>query len=115
MKVDCFGTVYGMENRFCKGDVSASIFIRTIYLIIAFLNCNMHTVHLPRMSDWGAEVADRLSRLQSSTVQDRKLVKAFHNREIPECLKLWLLNPRSNWDLAKDLLNHVKKLVSKNV
>jgi hypothetical protein len=33
MKVDCFGTVYSMTNRMCKGDKSASIFVRAAYLI----------------------------------------------------------------------------------
>jgi hypothetical protein len=56
MKVDCFGTIYGIENiqnKCSKGDQSASIFIRAAYLIAAYLECNMHTQHLPRMSDWG--------------------------------------------------------------
>jgi hypothetical protein len=39
MKVDCFGTVYCMTNRMCKGDKSASIFVRAAYLISAHLEC----------------------------------------------------------------------------
>ncbi len=90
IKVDCFESIYSMEKGFCKGDVSASIFIKAIYLIAAFLNCSLHTEHLPRMSDWGAQVADRLSRNLSTTTQDRRLINAFHNRKIPACLEKWL-------------------------
>jgi hypothetical protein len=111
LKVDCFGTVYGMENRASKGDTSASVFIRSVYLIAAYLECSLHVVHLPRLSDWGAEVADRLSRDCSTTMQDRKLVNAFKNREIPDCLKNWFANPHADWNLPFKLLEHVEKLV----
>ncbi len=75
MKVDCFRAVYSMTNRMCKGDKSASIFVRAAYLISAYPECRLHIGHLPRMSDWGAEVTDRLSRQCTSTKQDPKLVK----------------------------------------
>lgn len=111
LKVDCFGTIFGMQNRFSSGDSSASVFIRAIYLIAAYLECTVHVMHLPRMSDWGAEVADRLSRSASTTMQDKKLIKAFNNRPIPACLRDWFANPVSDWSLAIHLLEHVKKLV----
>ncbi len=111
IKEDCFGTIYGMENRSSKGDISASIFIRAAYMISAYLGCVSHIVHLPRMSDWGAEVTDRLSRQSSSTLQDKKLVKAFLNRPLPVCLSRWFKNPVNDWRLAKSLLEHVKTLV----
>ncbi len=111
IKVDCFGTIYGMENRSSKGDTAASIFIRAAYMISAYLGCVLHIVHLPRMSDWGAEVTDRLSRQSSSTLQDKKLVKAFSNRLLPSCLLRWFENPVNDWRLAKSLLDHVRELV----
>jgi hypothetical protein len=111
MKVDCFGTVYSMTNRMSKGDKSASIFVRAAYLIVAYLECYLHIEQLPRMSDWGAEVSDRLSRKSSTTVQDEKLLSAFKNREIPDCLKDWFRDPKNDWQLAIRLLEHVEKLV----
>jgi hypothetical protein len=111
MRVDCFGTVYAMENRASKGDTSASVFVRAIYLIAAYLECNLHVEHLPRLSDWGAEVADRLSRLSSTTKQDSKLLKAFSNRDIPLCLRKWFDEPFPDWSLPFKLLEHVEKLV----
>jgi hypothetical protein len=110
-RVDCFGTIFGMWNGSSKGGKIASILIRTAHLIAAYLECTMHVQHLPRMSNWGAEVTDRLSRTATTTVQDRKLVKAFKSRRIPRCLSEWLKNPTEDWQLAFDLLQHVKSLV----
>jgi hypothetical protein len=111
LRVDCFGTVYGMENRASKGDTSASIFIRALYLIAAYLECNVHIEHLPRLSDWGAEVTDRLSRRVSTTRQDEKLLRAFENRRLPLCLTEWFRNPSPDWSLPFKLLEYVEKLV----
>jgi hypothetical protein len=111
IKVDCFGTVFSMSNRMCKGDKSAAMFVRAAHLIAAYLECCLHVEHLPRMSDWGAEVADRLSRKSSTTVQDKRLVKAFINRDIPKCLEEWFNCPTTDWQLAIKLLEHVEKLV----
>ncbi len=111
MKVDCFGTVYSMTNRMCKGDKMAAIFVRAPYLISAYLECQLHIEQLPRMSDWGAEVADRLSRRSSTTEQDKKMLGAYKNRNIPSCLENWFRNPVMDWSLAVKLLEHVEKLV----
>jgi hypothetical protein len=111
LKVDCLGTVFGMENRFSRGDLCASVFIRAVYLIAAYLECMIHIEHLTRMSDWGAEVADRLSRLSSTTRQDGHLLKAFQPRPVPDCLWDWFSSPTVNWNLPLDLLNHVKSLI----
>jgi len=111
LKADCFGTIFGMTNRYAKGDRCASIFIRSIYLISAYLSCTVHVQHLPRLSDWGAEVSDRLSRRATCTIQDRKLLRAFSNRTIPSCLQHWLHKPSVDWSLPTKLLDHVKSLV----
>jgi hypothetical protein len=37
VKVVCLGTIYDMENRYAKGDQSASIFNPVAYLISAYL------------------------------------------------------------------------------
>jgi hypothetical protein len=109
--VDCFGTVFGMQNKAAKGDTNASIFIRAAYLIAAYIGCTVHVQQLPRMSDWGAEVSDRLSRASTTTTQDKKLLKAFHNRNLPVCLLNWFRNPTQDYHLASELLDHVKSIM----
>jgi hypothetical protein len=111
LRVDCFGTIYGFINKVSKGDETASVFIRAVYLIAAYLNCAIHVEHLPRMSDFGAEVSDRLSRVRTTTLQDRKLILAFNNRKLPGCLLDWFRNPIADWELPYKLLCHVKNLV----
>jgi hypothetical protein len=112
VKVDCFGAIYGLVNRSCSGDAVASIFIRAIYLIAAFLGSYLHVEHLPRMSDWGAEVTDRLSRASSTTLHDRKLVNSFGDMKLPQCLLDWFEKPVTDWNLALELLWHVKRKCS---
>jgi hypothetical protein len=106
VKVDCFGAIYGLMNRSCSA--GASIFVRAIYLITAFLGSYLHVEHLPRMSDWGAEVTDRLSRVSSTTLHDKKLVQAFGEIKLPKCLLDWFRKPTPDWSLALKLLWHVK-------
>jgi hypothetical protein len=75
--------IFDMHNKCSKGDKNASVFIRATYLIAAYLGCTLHVEHLPRISDWGAEVADRLSRLSTTISQEKKMLAAFKNRPIP--------------------------------
>ena len=111
VKVDSFGAIFSLINKHAKGDKCASVFVRALFLIASYLECRVHVQHLPRMSDWGAEVTDRLSRLSSTTRQDRKLVQAFDNRPLPVCLLRWFNNPFVDWSLAASLLQHVKTIV----
>ncbi len=73
MKVDCFGTVYGLENRASKGDTSASVFIRAVYLIAAYLNavCTLSTfqdclIGVPRWQTDCREVVRQPGRTRNS-------------------------------------------------
>jgi hypothetical protein len=111
MKVDCLGTVFGMNNRAAKGDVTASVFIRAAYLIAAYLECVLHVEHLPRISDWGAEVTDRMSRRSTTSRQDDRLLRSFGQLRLPSCLIDWFDNPITDWSLPMQLLSHVKSLV----
>jgi len=111
MKVDCLGTVFGMKNRAAKGDISASVFIRAVYLIAAYLECVLHVDHLPRISDWGAEVVDRMSRRSTTTRQDDKKLRSFEQHRLPSCMIDWFHNPFTDWSLPMQLLSHVKNLV----
>jgi len=109
--VDCLGTVYGLQNRTAKGDENASIFIRAAYLISAYIGCTLHVQHLPRMSDWGAEVADRMSRRLTTTKQDDIMLSSFTNRKLPVCLLDWFNHPVTDYQLAYSLLDHVKSIL----
>ena len=73
VKVDNMACYFGWLNRHVKGDVTASILIRSLHLMSSFLGCQVHITHLPRKSSWDAIVVDRLSRSSSTNSQDKRL------------------------------------------
>jgi len=109
VKIDCMGVVFGIINKSVSGDKCASIFVRAFLLIAAYLECEIHVQHLPRKSDWDSDVADRLSRRQTMTINDQKMVDAFPRIVIPSCLNSWFRNPTPDWEIAKKILEFVMK------
>jgi len=112
LKVDNMGCVFGWENRQLKGDAFASIILRSIHLISAFLGTTVHVVHLPRVSNWEADLVDRLSRKSSTTEWDEAFFRKHEKGPIPSLLVEWLQNPSENWSFCTDLLNFVKQKIN---
>jgi hypothetical protein len=67
VKVDNTGCYYGWLNKNSPNDETASILIRALHLIASFLGSQIHIRHLPRNSNWEAELVDRLSREETTT------------------------------------------------
>ena len=108
VKVDNSGCYFGWLNRHVKEDVLASILIRALHLISAYLGCQVHITHLPRKSTWDAMVVDRLSRSVSTTESDRRLVESFDFPKPGGALLAWMKNPREDWNLPFNLLCEVR-------
>jgi hypothetical protein len=100
--------VFGWDSRKVTNDESASILMRTLHLISAFLGCWVTVQHLPRMSTDSAKLADHLSRKATTTKKDLKLISRASHFDIPWPLLSWLNNPFEDWDLPKRLLQTVK-------
>jgi hypothetical protein len=114
VKVDNGACYFGWINRSCPNDEMASILIRALHLIGAFLGSFIHIHHLPRMSNWEAQLVDRLSRSETTTSADRRLLRSFQGHKLPSPLRIWLENPREDWDLPISLLESiVNKMSSK--
>jgi hypothetical protein len=111
LKVDNIGCVYAMENFKSKDDLMASIIVKSIHLIAARLGSCIHVQHLPRLSNWEAELTDRMSRLKTSTVNDEKLLNSFMYHDFSDKLSTWLKNPTEYWDFALDLLEYADSLM----
>lgn len=111
VKVDNIGCFYGWLNKHCAGDELASIAIRTLHLLAAFLSCEVHIEHLPRVSSWDAMLADRLSRERTTTFNDLKLLNSFPVTKLPDSLTQWLKSPEENWNVPFDVLNEIKLLL----
>jgi hypothetical protein len=114
IKVDNIACYFGWINRQAAGDETASIFIRALHLICLFLNCDVHIEHLPRMSNWEAQLVDRLSREATTTKSDRRLLNSFPHFALPDCIVRWLYSPTENWSLCLELLDFVKNKIERS-
>jgi hypothetical protein len=114
VKVDNFGCIFGWNNRSVAGDICASILIRALHLISAYLGCIVHIEHLPRVLSWDAQLVDRLSRQSTTTPNDMRLLDSFTNRPIPKTLRDWLVNLVEDFSISTDLLNDVMNICKKH-
>jgi len=107
LRVDNIGCYYGWNSKAITGDETASIFVRSLLVLSAYLCCYVHVEHLPRMSSWEARVCDNLSRESTTSISDKKLVDSF-GYKCPTILLEWLEKPKEDWDLVIKLLNLVE-------
>jgi hypothetical protein len=110
-KVDNLGCYYGWEGRNVGKDELASMVIRAMSVVGAYLSCYIHVEHLPRMSSSDARLCDRLSRERSTTLEDEKYLKEFENYKVPYPLIGWLKSAERSWDLCNILLEVVKERI----
>jgi hypothetical protein len=108
IKVDNIACYFGWINRQAAGDETASVLIRALHLICLLLNCDVHIEHLPRMSNWEAQLVDRLSREATTTKSDQRLLDSFPRFALPDCIMRWLNDPTEDWTLCLELLESVK-------
>jgi hypothetical protein len=106
-KTDNLSCVFGHQNGYMKGDECASILIRSLYLISAFLGCAVHIEHIPRRSDWESEVADNLLRERTTGFMEKQLMARNLKTDFPQALLDWLENAKEDWSLPVHLLDHV--------
>ncbi len=50
-RIDNMAVVYGRENKQVKNDLAASIVLRAVHLMAAYLGMYMHVQHIPRCSN----------------------------------------------------------------
>jgi hypothetical protein len=110
LSVDNIGCYYGWENKGVQGDKCASILIRTLVLVSSFLSVYVHVRHLPRMSSWDSSLCDRLSRKDTTSSNDERLLNHYKSYTMPIILMDWLRDPVEDWNLCERLLNYVKSI-----
>ena len=104
LQVDNMGCVFGWNNGYCKDDQMALLLIRCLVLVTAKLEVALHVQHIPRMSSWEACLANRLSRVSSTSQEDKALVSSFNSPPLPEAFLRWLSNPFEEWSLPINLI-----------
>jgi len=104
LMVDNEAIVWAWEKRHMKNDVIASILIRCLHLLEAYISCKIHVVHLPRISNDAAKTVDNLSRRSTTTSTDLKVL-THNSNHLPEPLTKWLHHPSENWSLGTEIVN----------
>jgi hypothetical protein len=102
--------VFGWDKRRVPHDTAASIFLRAIHIIAAFLGTSVEIRHLPRISTPSAELVDALTRSTTTLDNHREIVSQAPQAVIPEILTDWLENPTEDWQLPIRLLSYVQSL-----
>ena len=115
LNVDNIGCSYGWENKCVQGDKCATVIFRAIALICAYLEINLQVRHLPRLSSWEASLCDKLSREETTSLNDKRLLRNYESLSPPRVLKDWIKDPSESYDLCYKLLDYVKGIVPKLV
>jgi hypothetical protein len=108
LKADNLACVYGYTNHYMKGNVCASILIRALHLISAFLGSVLHVEHIPCHSTWESTTADNMSRKTTTGFLEEQILGRYKDLQPPKVLLDWLNNPTEEWGFAQKLLGHTK-------
>jgi len=60
--VDNIAVHYGWESASVKNDSSATCILKIVHVLASFLGCHVHVLHVPRVSNEMADLADELTR-----------------------------------------------------
>ena len=108
LQVDNEAIVWSWPKRRMKNDALASILIRTLHIIEAYIPCKIYVEHLNRRSNTAAKITDNLSRHSTTTPED--LQHITHNQDdLPKPFLQWLSNPTENWNLAIDIITFLEQ------
>jgi hypothetical protein len=107
-RIDNMAVVYGWENKQIKNDTAATIVLRAVNLLAAYLGVHVHVQHIPRCSNTLSTLADHLSRKSSTTTEDMNMLADVPESEVNGSLVHWLSNPVLDWNLPRKLLREIK-------
>jgi hypothetical protein len=106
--VDNIGVVFGWENGGCKGDAWASVLIRALHVVAAFLGCTVYVRHVPRLSSAAAVMADSLTRSSTATAAVWAQAAGAITFSEPQPLWDWLNQPHEDYQLGFKLVDYLK-------
>jgi hypothetical protein len=109
--VDNIAVVYGWHNGASKIDEEASILLRGLHLMAAFLGVTVHVMHEPRRSSEWSVLADNLSRRSTTGDEDKERLRFAASSHLRGCLATWLEKPTADWNLPSKFLEDVKLLL----
>jgi hypothetical protein len=114
-KTDNLACLFGHSNKGMKNDACASILIKSVQLICAFLGSVAHVIHMPCRSDWASDMADNLSRESTTGFLETQILNRHLKPQTPMTLLEWLQNPIEDWELPFNLLNYAENKYPANL
>ena len=96
-----------MEKGHVAGDETATVLLRALHIVSAFLECRIFVRHVARCSTTASSMADALTRVETAG-DARDYVAHSGVRDPPESLWQWLRDPRPDWRLGFRLVNALR-------
>ncbi len=107
--VDNAAVVYGWQKGYIKFDAAATMILKCVHVLSAYLGALVRIKHVPRMSNDMASLADEMSRLESPKVVDNQVLLSRADKgKVFSSLLEWLNNPSKSSSLLFSLLSEVK-------
>ncbi len=106
--VDNVSVVHAWENKSVKGDLTASVLVRALMVIAAFLECRVYTRHVTRLSTEASQLADSLTRDTTATEAVWARVQGAVKLDPPQALWDWLGDLSTDWQLGFKLVDNLK-------
>ena len=110
LHVDNKACVDVWNSRTCKNDEMLAIFLQTLHVIEAALECRLFIVHSPRRSTPVTCLVDNLSRLSTTTSSDNQAIRHAHQYHLRGPLLDWLFQPSIDWNLPKKIVQYVTSI-----
>jgi hypothetical protein len=107
--VDNLGVVFAWENGYAKGDLMASVLIRALGVVAAYLECRIFVHHVPRLTTLASVMADSLTRASTASAEVWSAMVGTASFAPPQPVWAWLSEPSLNWDLGLELVEYLKE------
>jgi hypothetical protein len=102
--VNNLGVVFGWQSRGVKNDLWASVLLRALHMVAAFLSCQVYVQHVPRLSSSASMMADSLTRSSTATAEVWAMATGAETHEETAALWDWLAHPKEDWMLGFQLV-----------
>ena len=107
LRVDNRSVVHAWQNKSVKGDITASVLVRALMVVCAFLECQVYVGHTKRNTTTASYLADCLTRDTTAHLAWPRVQNAMA-KEPPGDLWDWLSNPTTDWQLGFKLVDTIK-------
>ena len=108
LEVDNKSVVHAWLNKSAKGDLSASVLVRALMVVTAFLECRLYVQHTKRNTTRESFLADCLTRDHTADKAWPDMADARVEDPLAD-LWGWLEKPTADWQLGFKLIDNLKR------